>query len=76
MSKYTMPYIEDKNIYMAVCFALKLKEQMPYGKAIWKAAGYYDVRINDVAYYLGKTGANKRARNSENNDSYHKERQV
>ncbi len=61
---HTMPYIANKKIYSAVCFALKLKDNMSIGLAIYKAAKYYGVLQKEVAHYVGRTGARKRMKNN------------
>lgn len=59
MKKYYMDYIEDKDVYKAVMFARKMKQEgMSMGLAIYKAARYYGVNQQDVAHYMGQLGGN------------------
>ena len=56
---YLMEYIEDKDVYKAVCYARKLKRDgMNAGLAIYKASRYYKVDSSDVAHYMGQLGGN------------------
>lgn len=59
---YSMPYIEDKDVFRAVTFALKLKQTMTIGLAIHKAAKYYGVSQGEVARYVGMIGGRKAAK--------------
>jgi hypothetical protein len=61
---YTMPYIEDRDLFKAVKFALSMKSKgtsIPI--ACHRAARYYKVKIGDVARELGRTGARKALKN-------------
>lgn len=53
-----MPFIEDKTMFRAICFARKMtKEGMGAGLAISKAARYYELPESDVAHWMGKCAA-------------------
>ena len=61
---HTMPFIEDRDLYQAVKFALHMKAggtSIPL--ACHRAARHYGVRIADVAREVGRTGARKALKN-------------
>ncbi len=62
-----LPYISDKQTFKAVQFALKLKEQMAYGLAIYKSSRYYGVPTSEIAHYLGKLGSGVKEYRKKNN---------
>lgn len=55
----SMPFIKDKDVFKAVCYARSLNH-MPIQKAMFKAAKYYKIDISEVAKYMGKFGSNRR----------------
>lgn len=61
---HTIPYIPDQKVFKAVMFALELKDKMDMGLAIHKAAKYYKVTQKDVAYWMGRIGGTKKAKNN------------
>ena len=54
----SLPYIEDKDTFSAVRFALSLKEEMSIPSAIKKASIYYDVNEAEVSYYIDLMNVN------------------
>lgn len=64
---YTMDYIDDKNVYLAVMFACKLLQKgNSFTKSIATASRYYDVNPDDVRHFVsqrsGRSQANKNSR--------------
>lgn len=58
-----MDYIDDKDLYAAVMFARKLmREGVPGGLAVYKAARYYGVDQSDVARYASQAGNKSKKR--------------
>jgi hypothetical protein len=50
-----MDYIEDKTLFKAVTFALKMMQQgTPPAVANTRSANYYGVSVGDVAHYTGQ----------------------
>ena len=55
------PYIKDKTLFKAVCFARRLcADGIPIGLAIYKSAKYYKIREKDVAQEMGRLGSHVR----------------
>jgi hypothetical protein len=51
---HTLPYIEDKQLFAAVMFAIKMiGDGVGYGLANYKAANYYGYETSEVAHYVG-----------------------
>ena len=58
MSKYLMPYIDDKQLYKAVMFARRMiRNGTAPKRAIFRASIYYDCHISDVAHYVGQVAS-------------------
>ncbi len=57
-----MPYIKNKKVFKAVCYArvLTREKRLNIALAMHKAAKYYDVSIHEVAKYMGKFASNRR----------------
>ena len=54
MSGHSMPFIEDKQLFKAVMFAIHMiKEGEGYGLANYIAASYYGYETSEVAHYVG-----------------------
>ena len=57
-NKTFYPYkIDDKNLFKAVSFARKLRQDYPSGLAIHIAAKHYEVSRREVAREMGKIGS-------------------
>ena len=55
--RYTMDYIADRSLVLAVMFARKMiREGTPAGIANTRAANFYHVAVSDVARYVGQVG--------------------
>jgi hypothetical protein len=51
---HTLPYIEDKQLFAAVMFAIKMiGDGEGYGLANYKSAKYYGYETSEVAHYVG-----------------------
>ena len=56
---YSLHYIKDPKVFKAVSFVRSmLKKGEPIRLAIYKAAKYYKVSVNEVAKEIGKHAAN------------------
>ena len=56
-----MNFIEDKDVYAAVCFARRMiREGTNVGLAIYRASTYYEVSSSEVAHFIGQRGGRSR----------------
>jgi len=52
---HSLPYIDDKQLFKAVMFAITMIQNGEgYALAIYKAAKYYGYETSEVAHYVGK----------------------
>lgn len=56
-----MDFIQDRDVYAAVCFAIKMiREGLPVRLAIYRASTYYEVSSSEVAHFIGQRGGRSR----------------